>query len=97
MAPGDDIVYLGERIDNLREAMSEVGRSLHGHLDRLADEFVPKPVKWWERPAKVATYLLMGVIGIATLGWLAKESLLPEGYLERFLDALLQSVERVGA
>jgi hypothetical protein len=103
-----DLRELREGNAALLQKVSDVGNGLHGHVDQIETQLVEAEARivkqieriarpeWWEGPARGMAWMLVGILSVGAAGWLAKESLLPPGYLERLLDAILESVKRVG-
>jgi hypothetical protein len=78
MSPSDDIRYLGERIDSLREAVSETARGVHDHLDKQTATIaaaLPHDQAWWITPLKICIYVCLttGVLALAGAGFIELE------------------------
>lgn len=65
-------IYLGKRLDDvvesirdLRDAVSDVARGLHEHLNKM--EAAEDPA-WWIAPAKTAIYVVLAVLVLVLAG-----------------------------
>lgn len=103
-----DLREIREAASALSAKISEVANAIHGHLNQIEAQLEAKtaefkalvakqgtPAPWWQRPAIAALWAVVAIFTIGAAGWLAQMTLLPPGYLERFLDALLSAVEQV--
>jgi len=90
-------IYLGSRIDDLREAISASGRTIHERIDRMPDDIkaavssaisplIPEPTSWYQRHPwdKIVVLLVAWTVMILT-GAAVAAGAMPDGLLQRLL------------
>lgn len=85
-----DLREIREGIAELSTKMSVVGNAIHEHLNQIE---APKEKPFWIRPLTALMWILVIGLALGILGWLAKEAYLPEGFLEKFLEAGLEKAK----
>ena len=99
------VVYLGEKIDGLRETVSESVTQVHVRLNALPGDIeqavaravaplVPEPLAWWQKHP----FDKMLVVGVAWLFMMATGAaitagMMPEGLMKRLLTVAGSYVE----